>query len=382
LSTSRDDYHDNDDGPPVYTSAFATATESYNWDDPLLLRQQLTDEEAAVWDMANDFCQSELQPRIVQMNRHEDTADHDFMKKLGSVGLLGSTIPEYYGGAGLSYVSYGLLATEVERVDSSFRSAMSVQSSLVMFPVYAYAKTEEIKQKYLPKLASGEWIGCFGLTEPNHGSDIGSMETHAVYDAGTKEFVLNGSKHWITHSPLADVFVVWAKTKMPDVDKPEIRGYVIEKGTPGLYAPKIDGKLSLRASMTGSIFLEDVRVPAENQLDVSGLKGPFSCLNHARYGISWGALGAAEACFHMARSYALERTQFRAPLAANQLIQLKLANMSTDITIGRQACLRLGRLMEQHRAQPEMVSMMKRQNCGKALEIARTARDMLGGNGS
>jgi glutaryl-CoA dehydrogenase len=315
-------------------------------------------------------------PGILQANRHEVTLDHSMMQEMGKLGMLGCTLPPEYGGSGLGYVSYGLLATEVERVDSSYRSAMSVQSSLVMYPIYAYA-TEEVKKRYLPELAAGRMIGCFGLTEPNHGSDAGSMETRSVYDAGTDEFVLNGSKNWITNSPIADVFVVWAK----HTESGEIRGYVIDKDTPGLTAPKIDGKFSLRASCTGMIFLDNVRVPAGNELQVKGLKGPFSCLNHARYGIAWGVLGAAEDCMHRARAYTLERTQFGAPLASNQLIQKKLADMSTEITIGRQACLRVGRLMEQGKAKPEMVSLIKRNHCGKALDMARVARDMLGGNG-
>jgi len=273
-------------------------------------------------------------------------------------------------------VSYGLLATEVERVDSSYRSAMSVQSSLVMYPIYAYG-TEEMKQKYLPELAAGNLIGCFGLTEPNHGSDPGGMETRSKYDAGTNEFILNGSKNWITNSPIADVFVVWAKN-----EEGKIRGYVIDKDTPGLEAPKIEGKFSLRASATGMIFMEDVRVPAANEFPVvEGLKGPFGCLNNARYGIAWGVLGAAEACMQIARDYQLDRKQFGSPLAANQIPQLKLANMSTDITLGRLACLQVGRLMEAGNAAPDMISMIKRNNCGKALDIARVARDMLGGNG-
>jgi glutaryl-CoA dehydrogenase len=273
-------------------------------------------------------------------------------------------------------VSYGLLATEVERVDSSYRSAMSVQSSLVMYPIYAYG-SETLKQRLIPELASGRFVGCFGLTEPNHGSDPGNMETKSTYDASTDEYILNGSKNWITNSPIADIFVVWAR----HVESGEIRGYVIEKGASGLSAPKIEGKFSLRASCTGMIFMDNVRVPAGNQLHVRGLKGPFSCLNHARYGISWGVLGAAEFCLQNARAYTLERKQFGSPLAANQLIQKKLADMSTEISMGRQVCLRVGRLMEEGKAKPEMISMIKRNNCGKALDMARSARDMLGGNG-
>jgi len=312
------------------------------------------------------------------MNRHEKTFDHAMMQQLGGVGFLGSTLPEEYGGSGLGYASYGLLATEVERVDSGFRSAMSVQSSLVMYPIYAYGN-EGLRRKYLPELAAGRFVGCFGLTEPNHGSDPGGMETRAVYDAGTDEYVLNGSKNWITNSPIADVFVVWAKNES---EEGKICGYVLEKGTPGLEAPKIEGKMSLRASSTGMIFMEDVRIPASHQFEsVRGLKGPFGCLNNARYGISWGVLGAAEFCMHAARSYTLDRKQFGSPLAANQLIQKKLADMSTEITLGRQACLRVGRLMDSGKAKPEMVSMIKRNNCGKALDVARMGRDMLGGNG-
>lgn len=291
------------------------------------------------------------------------------------MGLLGPTIPSYYGGAGLNYVSYGLIAAEVERVDSSYRSAMSVQSSLVMHPIYAYGN-EDMKRKYLPELASGNLVGCFGLTEPNHGSDPSSMETRSYFDAATDEHVLNGSKNWITNSPIADVFVVWARNEAG-----VIKGYLVEGGTPGLEAPKIEGKQSLRASATGMIFMEDVRVPSSHELNVSGLKGPFGCLNNARYGIAWGALGAAEDCLHRAREYVLERRQFGAPLGANQLVQKKLADMMTDISLARLGCLQVGRLMERGGASPSMVSLIKRNSCGKALDIARTARDMLGGNG-
>lgn len=349
----------------------------YEWDDPFLFRTQLTDEERSVWDAAHAFCQGELQPRILMANRNEETLDHEQMQAMGSVGLLGSTIPERYGGSGLGYVAYGLLATEVERVDSAYRSAMSVQSSLVMWPIYQYG-TEEMRRKYLPELAAGNLVGCFGLTEPNHGSDPSGMETRSRYDAGTNEFVLNGSKNWITNSPIADVFVIWAKNE----ESGKIRGYLVEKGTPGLEAPKIQGKMSLRASCTGMIFMDNVRIPKENEFpDIAGLKGPFGCLNNARYGIAWGALGAAEYCFHAARKYTLDRKQFGAPLAANQLVQKKLADMSTEITLGRQACLQVGRLMETGQASPDMVSMIKRNSCGKALDMCRTARDMLGGNG-
>lgn len=327
-------------------------------------------------DAANAFCQQELQPRIMLANRNEDTMDKSMMQEMGALGLLGVTIPEKYGGAGLGYVSYGLVATEVERVDSAYRSAMSVQSSLVMYPINAYG-SEEQKMKYLPELAQGNLIGCFGLTEPNHGSDPSSMETRAVYDEGTNEFIINGAKNWITNSPIADVFIVWARN-----EEGRVQGFILEKGMPGLEAPKIEGKFSLRASATGMIFMEDVRVPASNALPhISGLKGPFGCLNNARYGIAWGVLGAAEFCMHQAREYTLDRKQFGAPLAANQLPQKKLADMSTEIALGRQGCLQVGRLMEQGNAAPDMISMIKRNSCGKALDIARTARDMLGGNG-
>lgn len=362
--------------PQPLFNAFGGA-KCYHWQDPFhMVQEQLTDEERAVQDAARAFCQAELMPRILEANRHEHTLDHSLMQKMGSAGLLGSTLPERYGGSGLGYVSYGLLATEVERVDSAYRSAMSVQSSLVMYPIAAYASSEAIKLKYLPELAAGRLVGCFGLTEPNHGSDPGSMETKSIYDAGTKEFVLNGSKNWITNSPIADVFVVWAKN-----EQGQIKGYIVDKDTPGLSAPKINGKFSLRASCTGMIFLDQVRIPAANELQVTGLKGPFSCLNHARYGIAWGVLGAAEFCFHTARDYCLDRIQFGRPLAATQLVQKKLADMNTDITIGRQACLAVGRLMEQGWASPEQVSLIKRNSCGRALAMARTARDMLGGNG-
>ena len=361
--------------PPLF-NAFGGG-KSYNWQDPFhLVQEQLTDEERAVQGAARAFCQSELMPLILDANRHEHTLNHSLMQQMGDAGLLGSTLPERYGGSGLGYVSYGLLTTEVERVDSAYRSAMSVQSSLVMYPIAAYASSEAIKLKFLPELAAGRMLGCFGLTEPNHGSDPGSMETKSVYDAGTNEYILNGSKNWITNSTIADVFVVWAKNEAG-----QIKGYIIEKDTPGLTAPKISGKFSLRASCTGMIFLDNVRVPAAHELHVTGLKGPFSCLNHARYGIAWGVLGAAEFCFQTARDYCLERTQFGRPLAATQLVQKKLADMSTDLAMGRQACLAVGRLMEQGLASPEQVSMIKRHSCGQALAMVRTARDMLGGNG-
>ena len=381
FSTQRVPPHDEDVGgdnshEPKIFDAFG-GSEPYNWEDPFRLESTLlTEEERAVYEAATDFCQGELLPGIVEANRHEIMLDHAMMQEMGKVGLLGATLPEKYGGAGLGYVSYGLLASAVEAVDSAYRSAMSVQSSLVMYPIYAYA-SEELRRKYLPELAAGRMIGCFGLTEPNHGSDPGSMETRADYDAGTNEYVLTGSKNWITNSPIADVFVVWARSTQDG----KIKGYLIEKGTPGLEAPKIEGKFSLRASCTGMIFMDQVRVPASHQLHVETLKGPFSCLNHARYGISWGVLGAAEACFRQARIYTLEREQFGRPLAATQLMQKKMADMSTDISMGRLASLQVGRLMEAGKAKPEMVSMVKRQNCGRALEIARTARDMLGGNG-
>lgn len=349
---------------------------SYDWKDPFRLRGQLSDVENAVRDSAHDFCQNELQPLIVEANRHEKTLERDLLRKMGAVGLLGATIPEEYGGAGLGYVSYGLLAMEVERVDSAYRSVMSVQSSLVMHPIHEYG-TEAMRKKFLPELASGNFVGCFGLTEPNHGSDPSSMETRSRLDAGTNEFVLNGSKNWITNSPIADVYVIWAKN-----EEDKIRGYLVERGTPGLDAPKIDGKFSLRASSTGMIFMDDVRIPRENEFPfVEGLKGPFGCLNRARYGIAWGCTGAAENCMEIALEYTLGRHQFGSPLAANQLIQKKLADMSTEIAYSRQAALQVGRLVEKGVAAPTMVSMIKRSNCGKALEIARTARDMLGGNG-
>lgn len=345
---------------------------SFKWDDALLLDDQLTEEERMIRDMARDFAQDKLMPRILEANRHE-IFHREIMNEMGALGLLGSTI-DGYGCAGTNYVSYGLIAREVERVDSGYRSAMSVQSSLVMYPIYAFA-TEEIKQKFLPKLATGEYVGCFGLTEPDAGSDPAGMKTRAKkVDGG---YILKGSKMWITNSPIADVFVVWAKD-----DAGDIRGFVLEKGMKGLSAPKIEGKFSLRASITGEIVMDDVFVPEENKFpDVKGLTGPFSCLNNARYGIAWGAMGAAEFCWHQARQYTLDRILFGKPLAANQLIQKKLADMQTEITLGLQGCLRLGRLKDEHRAAPEAISLMKRNNCGKALDIARQARDMLGGNG-
>jgi glutaryl-CoA dehydrogenase len=345
---------------------------SFQWEDPLLLDQQLTEEERMVRDAARDYCQERLLPRVQNAFRNEHF-DREIMNEMGELGFLGSTI-EGYGCAGVNHVCYGLVAREVERVDSGYRSAMSVQSSLVMHPIHAYGN-EEQRQKYLPKLATGEWVGCFGLTEPDHGSDPGGMKTRArTVDGG---YLLSGAKMWITNSPIADVFVVWAKT-----DDGVIRGFILEKGMKGLSAPKIEGKFSLRASVTGEIVMDDVMVPEANLLpNVKGLSGPFGCLNKARYGISWGALGAAEFCWHAARSYTLEREQFGRPLAANQLIQKKLADMQTEITIGLQACLRLGQLLDQGTGAPEAISLAKRNSCGKALDIARTARDMHGGNG-
>lgn len=351
----------------------------FRWDDPFLLSDQLTGEERMICDAARSYCQDKLTPRILHANRHE-TFDRNIMYEMGEMGLLGSTLPAEYGCAGLNSVCYGLIAREIERVDSSYRSAMSVQSSLVMYPVYTYG-TEVQRQKYLPALATGELVGCFGLTEPNHGSDPGSMETRATKTSGG--WTLHGNKMWITNSPIADLFVVWAKAYgAGDEEDGEIRGFLLEKGMAGLGAPKIEGKFSLRASVTGEIVMNEVFVPDENLLPgVKGLKGPFGCLNKARYGISWGAMGAAEFCWHAARQYTLDRVQFGRPLAANQLIQLKLANMMTEITLGLQGALRVGRLMDEDQATPEMVSLVKRNSCGKALEIARLARDMHGGNG-
>ena len=343
----------------------------FKWDDALLLDGQLTEDERAIRDAAHDYCQEKLLPRVLEANRHE-RFDREIMNEMGDMGFLGATL-DSHGCAGVGYVAYGLIAREVERVDSGYRSAFSVQSSLVMFPIWAYG-TDALKDKVLPKLRSGEFVGCFGLTEPDAGSDPASMRTRAkTVDGG---YLVSGSKTWITNSPLADVFVVWAKD-----DAGDIRGFVLEKGMKGLTAPAIEGKFSLRASKTGMIMMSDVFVPEENKLDVKGLKGPFSCLNNARYGISWGALGAAEFCWHAARDYTLQRMMFGRPLAATQLIQKKLADMQTEITIGLQGALRLGRLMEEHLAAPEMISLMKRNNCGKSLDIARMARDMHGGNG-
>jgi glutaryl-CoA dehydrogenase len=345
---------------------------TFKWDDPFLFNDQLTDEERMIRDVARKYCQDKLMPRVLEANRNE-VFHREIMTEMGGMGFLGSTIPEEYGGAGLNHVAYGLIAREVERVDSGYRSAMSVQSSLVMYPIFTYG-TEDQRKKYLPKLASGEWVGCFGLTEPNHGSDPASMETHAKkVDGG---YIVHGNKMWITNSPIADVFVVWAKLDG------EIRGFILEKGMKGLSAPKIEGKFSLRASATGEIVMDEVFVPDENIFpEVKGLKGPFGCLNKARYGIAWGTLGAAEFCWHAARQYTLDRPQFGRPLAANQIIQLKLANMMTEITLGLQSVLRVGRLLDEEKGTPEMISLVKRNSCGKALDIARTSRDMHGGNG-
>ena len=343
-----------------------------NWQDPFSLEQQLTDEQRLVRDTARQYSQEKLLPRVREAFRNEDT-DLAIYPEMGALGLLGSTI-DGYGCSGVDYISYGLIAREVERVDSGYRSMMSVQSSLVMHPIYAYG-TEEQREKYLPKLATGEWIGCFGLTEPDHGSDPGSMVTRARAVEGG--YQINGAKMWITNSPVADVFVVWAKT-----DDEKIRGFILERGMSGLSAPKIEGKLALRASVTGEIVMQDVFVPQEQLLpNVEGLKGPFGCLNKDRYGISWGALGAAETCWHTARDYTLERSQFGRPLAANQLVQLKLADMQTEISLALQGCYRAGQMMDTNGIAPELISLIKRNSCGKALAIARQARDMLGGNG-
>jgi glutaryl-CoA dehydrogenase len=347
----------------------------FDWSDPFGLDAQLTDEERMVRDAARDYAQGELLPRVTSAYL-EERFDREIMSEMGTLGLLGATIPETYGGAGLGYVAYGLVAREVERVDSGYRSAMSVQSSLVMYPIHAYG-SEAQKRKYLPRLASGEWVGCFGLTEPDAGSDPGGMRTRAEkIDGGYR---LTGSKMWITNSPIADVFVVWAKS---DAHGGGIKGFVLEKGMKGLAAPKIEGKLSLRASITGEIVMDGVEVGEDALLpEVQGLKGPFGCLNRARYGIAWGSMGAAEACFHAARQYTLDRAQFGKPLAANQLVQLKLANMETEIALGLQAALRAGRMFDEGTLAPEAISIIKRNNCGKALDIARVARDMHGGNG-
>jgi glutaryl-CoA dehydrogenase len=354
------------------TAPIPTTTPAFQWIDPLLLDEQLTDEERMARDTARDYCQEKLLPRILEANRKE-RFDREIMNEMGRLGFLGSTISGY-GCAGVNHVCYGLVARELERVDSSYRSALSVQSSLVMHPIHEFG-SEAHRRKYLPKLATGEWLGCFGLTEPNSGSDPASMVTRAKKTGDG--YVLNGAKMWISNAPIADVFLIWAKD-----DSGEIRGFLLEKGMKGLSAPKIEGKLSLRASVTGEVVMDQVHIPAENLLPgVSGLKGPFSCLNKARYGIAWGALGAAEYCWHAARNYVMERKQFGRPLAANQLVQLKLANMQTEIALGLQAVLRLGRLMDEGRATSEMISLLKRNSCGKSLDIARVARDMHGGNG-
>jgi len=346
---------------------------SFRWEDPLLLDTQLTQEERMIRDAAAEYAQGRLMPRIHDAYRNE-TTDPAIFREMGELGLLGITIPEEYGGANLNYVSYGLIAREIERVDSGYRSMMSVQSSLVMVPIDEFG-SEAQKQKYLPKLATGEWIGCFGLTEPNYGSDAGGMITRAKKVPGG--FSLTGSKMWISNSPIADVFVVWAKN-----DEGIIRGYILEKGMKGLSAPKISGKMGLRASITGEIVMDEVFVPAENEFpEVTGLKGPFTCLNSARYGIAWGSLGAAEWCWHAARQYTMDRKQFGRPLAANQLVQKKLADMQTEIALALQGCLRLGRMKDEGIASPEITSIMKRNSCGKSLDIARMARDMHGGNG-
>ena len=345
----------------------------FNWEDPLLLDGQLSEEERMVRDTARKYCQEKLAPRVLEAFRHERT-DPEIFREMGSLGLLGVTIPAEYGGAGLNYVCYGLIAREVERVDSGYRSMMSVQSSLVMVPIHKFGSAEQ-KRKYLPKLASGELIGCFGLTEPNHGSDPGSMITRARTVSGG--YSLSGSKMWITNSPIADVFIVWAKT-----DDHVIRGFILEKDMQGLSAPAIHGKVGLRASITGEIVMDDVFVPDENLLPgARGLKGPFTGLDSARFGIAWGVLGAAESCWHIARQYVLDRKQFGRPLAANQLIQKKLVDMQTDITLALQGCLRLGRMKDEGTAVPEITSIMKRNSCDKALDVSRLARDMLGGNG-
>ena len=347
----------------------------FNWQDPFLLDEQLSEDERLIRDTARDYAQEKLLPRVAEAYLEEKT-DREIFNEMGALGLLGVTVPEEYGCAGANYVSYGLVAREVERIDSGYRSMMSVQSSLVMYPIYAYGD-ENQRKKYLPKLGSGEWVGCFGLTEPDAGSDPAGMKTRAEKVADG--YKLTGSKMWISNSPIADVFVVWAKSAAHDN---QIRGFILEKGMKGLSAPKIGGKLSLRASITGEVVMDGVIVPEENLLpNVSGLKGPFGCLNRARYGISWGAMGAAEDCFHRARQYGLDRKQFNKPLAQTQLFQKKLADMVTEITLGLQGSLRVGRLLDEGTMAPEMISLVKRNNCGKALDIARAARDMHGGNG-
>ena len=348
---------------------------NFNWEDPFLIEDQLTEEERMIRDTTRAYCHDKLMPRVIDANRNE-IFHREIMNEMGELGLLGSTIPEEFGGVGANYTSYGLVAREIERVDSGYRSAMSVQSSLVMHPIFAYG-TDEQRHKYLPKLSSGEWVGCFGLTEPDHGSDPGGMLTRAKpVDGG---YLVSGSKNWITNSPIADVFVIWAKS---DAHDGKIKGFVLERGMEGLETPIIEGKFSLRASTTGMIQMDEVFVPEENLLpNVSGLAGPFGCLNRARYGIAWGTLGAAEFCWHAARQYTLDRKQFGRPLAQTQLIQKKLADMQTEISLGLQGCLRMGRLFDEHKVSAELISLMKRNNCGKALEIARMSRDMHGGNG-
>ena len=354
------------------------AKTAFHWDDPFLLQQQLTEDERMIEEAASAYCQDKLLPRVTEAFRHEKT-DVAIFREMGELGLLGPTIPTEYGGPGLSYVAYGLIAREVERVDSGYRSMMSVQSSLVMLPIFEFG-TEGQRQKYLPKLATGEWIGCFGLTEPDHGSDPASMASRAQKVKGG--YQLKGNKMWISNSPIADVFVVWAKEVSESGAVGPIRGFVLEKGMKGLSAPAIHSKVGLRASITGEIVMDGVFVPEENAFpEVQGLKGPFTCLNSARYGIAWGALGAAEDCFHRARQYTLDRQQFGRPLAANQLIQKKLADMQTEISLGLQGCLRLGRMKDEGTASVEITSILKRNSCGKALDIARMARDMMGGNG-
>ena len=360
---------------PMLKAKDAPDLSSYDWADPFMLEDQLTEDERLTRDSARAFAQEKLQPRVINAYREEEVAPEIF-RQMGDMGLLGITVPEEYGGLGAGYVTYGLVAREIERVDSGYRSMMSVQSSLVMYPIYAYG-SEEQRQKYLPGLASGELIGCFGLTEPDAGSDPAGMKTRAEKTA--KGYRITGSKMWISNSPLADVFVIWAKSEAHDG---KIRGFILEKGMKGLSAPKIGGKLSLRASVTGEVVMDGVEVGDDALLPhVSGLKGPFGCLNRARYGISWGVLGSAEFCWHAARQYGLDRKQFNRPIAQTQLFQKKLADIQTEITLGLQAALRVGRLMDEARAAPEMISMIKRNNCGKALDIARTTRDMHGGNG-
>lgn len=360
---------------PMLKSKDAPDLSSYDWADPFLLEDQLTEDERLTRDSARAFAQEKLQPRVIKAYSEEEVAPEIF-RQMGEMGLLGITVPEEYGGLGAGYVTYGLVAREIERVDSGYRSMMSVQSSLVMYPIYAYG-SEEQRQKYLPGLASGELIGCFGLTEPDAGSDPAGMKTRAEKTANG--YRITGSKMWISNSPLADVFVIWAKSEFHDG---KIRGFILEKGMKGLSAPKIGGKLSLRASVTGEVVMDGVEVSDDALLPhVSGLKGPFGCLNRARYGISWGVLGSAEFCWHAARQYGLDRKQFNRPIAQTQLFQKKLADIQTEITLGLQAALRVGRLMDEARAAPEMISMIKRNNCGKALDIARTTRDMHGGNG-